>query len=90
MNDFGLDINCWEGDADKDNFVEKIKNAYIIYMTSKSFVENVSDDYGKQKIARLRLDFAHHNLLTLLHEAGSKGIVCTNNEIIKKIYCNES
>jgi hypothetical protein len=44
------------------------------------------DDYGKLKIARLRLDFARHALLTLLNEASCKGVRWQENEAFRNIF----
>jgi hypothetical protein len=71
---------------DKMVLVEKIEKAYKVYKISEMFFKNVYDDYGKQKIAQLRMDFARHELETLLDEAREKGVKLKNNELIKKFY----
>lgn len=53
---------------------EKIEKAFEIYRTSELFLKDVSDDYGKIKIARLRLEFARHELLELLKKAREIGL----------------
>lgn len=70
--------------------VEKVENAYRIYKLSELFLKDVNDDYGKLKIARLRLEFARHELLVLLQEARDRGIKISDNEMIKKFYHPES
>lgn len=65
------------------NLLERIENAYRIYKLSEVFLNDVSDDYGKQKIAELRFEFARHQLLVLLKEARDKGVKWTDVEVIK-------
>lgn len=56
------------------DIVEKIEKAYDMYKISEIFLNDVKDDYGKFKIAKLRLEFARHELISLLSEAIEKGI----------------
>jgi len=69
-------------DEDK-GLLEKIEKAYRVYKISEVFLNDVGDDYGKLKIAKLRYEFARHELLTLLEEAGGKGIKWGQIDIIK-------
>ncbi len=66
--------------------IKKIEEAYKIYKISEMFLRDVSDDYGKQKIAKLRLDFASHRLNHLLEEARDKGIGINDIEIMKNFF----
>lgn len=66
--------------------INKIEQAYKIYKISEVYLNDVSDDYGKQKLARLRLEFARHELAVLLEEARSKGIKLEDNEFANKYY----
>lgn len=72
------------------SLVEKIDKAYSIYKMSEIFLNDVADDYGKLKIARLRLEFARHELLTLIDEARIKGIKLNNNEVINRFFYPDS
>ena len=66
-----------------ENLIEKVENAYKIYKVSEVYLNNVFDDYGKLKIARLRLEFARHELFILLDEAKDSGVDWKNNEMIR-------
>lgn len=72
--------------GDDSDMVDRIEKAYGLYKMSEIFLNDVRDDYGKLKIARLRLDFARHELVSLLFEAQNKGITLNNNELINKFY----
>ena len=72
--------------SDNSNLMGKIENTYKIYKLNEVFLRNVNDDYGKEKIARLRCEFARHELLTLLDEARNRGIKVNDNEIFKKFF----
>lgn len=82
-----MDRNINETDNfinENSELIEKIEEAFKIYKLSELFLKDVSDDYGKLKIARLRLDFARHELLTLMEEAKCKGVELKNSAIIEK------
>lgn len=57
-----------------EELVNKIENAYKVFKMSEMYLNDVSDDYGKKKIARLRYEFAQHELMKLLQEASKEGI----------------
>ena len=88
----GVDNMCAEhGDNGYDEneyncLINKLENAYKVYRLSEVFLNDVIDDYGKQKIARLRLEFARHELQTLIEEAREKGIKWQNNDIVRKYF----
>jgi hypothetical protein len=82
----GLNINGASDNAEDTFIVEKIEDAYKVFKISEVFLKDVKDDYGKLKIARLRLEFARHELLILLDEAREKGIKLNNNELIKGFF----
>lgn len=64
----------------------RIEKAYGIYKSSEIYLKDVKDDYGKQKIARLRFEFARHELLSLLDEARDMGIIFGNNELVRDFF----
>lgn len=74
-----------------DNFeiVKKIETAYRVYKMSEMFLKDVNDDYGKEKIARLRLEFAHHQLMKLIEEAVKRGIKWDSSEMLKKHFYSD-
>lgn len=75
---------------DNDDILSKLENAYKVYKLSEMFLNDVSDDYGKQKIARLRFEFARHQLLTLMQEAREKGVKWENSDMIRKYFYPDS
>lgn len=72
-------------DDEKDIF-DRIEKAYSLYKMSEVFLNDVRDDYGKLKIARLRLEFARHELECVLSEARERGIKLDDNELVKDFY----
>jgi len=68
----------------RENIEKRLEDAFKIYKLSEVYLNNVNDDYGKLKIAKLRLDFARHELLDVIKEANSKGIKLKDNEMINK------
>lgn len=80
MTDY-IDIGGLSTEECRD-IIEKIEKAYDLYKISEIYLNDVRDDYGKLKIARLRHDFARHELISLLTEAIEKGIKI-DKEIIK-------
>ena len=77
-------------DEESAELIRKLENAYKIYKLSELFLQDVGDDYGKQKIARLRFAFARHELLTLMQEAREKGIQWENSEMLRKYFYPDS
>lgn len=73
-------------DSGNNCLLNRLENAYKVYKLSEVFLNDVNDDYGKQKIARLRLEFARHELQTLMQEAREKGIKWQNNEMVRKYF----
>jgi len=63
--------------------IEKLEDAYKIFKISEVYLKDVSDDYGKQKIAKLRYDFAKHRLAQLWEEASKIGIEWGDSEIMR-------
>lgn len=57
--------------------IEKVKKTSNILKQCEVLakeVKEVKEDYGKQKIARLRVDFISHQLKILLKECSKRGI----------------
>lgn len=77
-------------ESESTDLISKLESAYQVYKLSETFLSDVSDDYGKQKIARLRFEFARHQLLTLMQEAGERGIQWENSEMIRKYFYTDS
>jgi hypothetical protein len=75
--------------ADNGLLVRKIENAYRIYKMSEIYMNDVADDYGKQKIARLRYEFAQHELMLLIQEAARKGVKWDNCELPENLFYTE-
>lgn len=70
--------------------MERIEQAYRIYKISEVYLNDVADDYGKLKIARLRMEFARHELVSLLNEASAKGIKWSDHEFFKNYFYPDS
>lgn len=66
------------GNAD---LLERLENAYKLYKMCEGILKDVKDDYGKQKIARLRYEFARHELSILMREAHGKGISWKRSDV---------
>jgi hypothetical protein len=71
---------------ENSKLIEKIENAYKLCKLSEVYLEDVEDDYGKQKIATLRLKFARHELLNLLEKAREQGIKLKDNDMIMSFF----
>ncbi|MCX7921726.1 MAG: hypothetical protein N3B21_06900 [Clostridia bacterium] len=82
----GSKNNMFNKESENSGLLKKIEKAYKIYKISEVFLKDVNDDYGKLKIARLRLDFARHELMTLLNEARNRGVKLGDNEVVKKFF----
>ncbi|RCX18890.1 hypothetical protein DFR58_104161 [Anaerobacterium chartisolvens] len=61
--------------------IRKIEIACKVYRLSEISLSEAEDDYGKLKIARLRLEFSKHHLTALLDEAKRKGVVWENDQL---------
>jgi hypothetical protein len=66
--------------------LKKIENTYKAYRLSELYLIDVEDDYGKQKIARLRMEFSRHELVELLKTAVLKGIHLSDHEMLRSFY----
>jgi len=53
---------------------DKVQNTYRFLRLSEIYLKDVRDDYGKKKIASLRVDFIRHQLDLLLRECFARGI----------------
>lgn len=67
----------------RGKMLKKLEDAYKIFQISELYLKDVSDDYGKQKIAKLRYDFAKHKLAELWEEASKYGIEWDDSEIMR-------
>lgn len=76
--------------SDNTDLINKLEEAYKIYKLSEMFLNDVGDDYGKQKIARLRFEFARHELLSLMQEAREKGVPWENSDMIRQYFYPDS
>ncbi|PYG88829.1 hypothetical protein LY28_01190 [Ruminiclostridium sufflavum DSM 19573] len=56
------------------SLVDKVQNTYKFFKLCEIYLNNVKDDYGKKKIASLRLAFVQHQLELLLKECFARGI----------------
>ena len=54
--------------------VDKVQNTYNFLKLCEIYLKDVKDDYGKKKIASLRVDFARHQLDLLMRECLARGI----------------
>ena len=54
--------------------MDKAKNTYRFLKLNEIYLKNIRDDYGKQKIAQLRVKFIHHQLDLLIRECFSRGL----------------
>jgi len=72
--------------TDATKALKRLDNALKTYKISEIYANDVSDDYGKKKIASLRLEFAKHELLQAMDEAAKLGLETNDNDLIKKIF----
>jgi hypothetical protein len=54
--------------------VDKVQDTYEFLTLCKIFMNDVKDDYGRKKIASLRVNFLQHQLDLLLRECSARGI----------------
>ncbi|ACL75679.1 hypothetical protein [Ruminiclostridium cellulolyticum] len=54
--------------------LEKTKDTYRFLKLNEIYLKNIRDDYGKQKIAQLRVQFIHHQLDLLIRECFARGL----------------
>jgi len=54
--------------------LDKVQNTYKFFKLSEIYMKDVNDDYGKKKIASLRVDFVRHQLELLMRECIARGI----------------
>ena len=54
--------------------LDMAKDTYIFLKLNEIYLKNVRDDYGKQKIAQLRVQFIRHQLDLLIRECFSRGL----------------
>lgn len=54
--------------------LERIGKTYEFLKLSEIYLSDVRDDYGKKKIARLRVDFVRHQLELLIRECFARGL----------------
>lgn len=56
------------------NLVDKVQYTYKFLKLCEIYLKDVKDDYGKKKIASLRVDFVRHQLDLLMRECLARGI----------------
>lgn len=66
--------------------VNKLEEAFRTYKISEIYANDVYDDYGKKKIASLRLEFAKHELAQAWDEVARLGVNFENSEVIKQTF----
>ncbi len=54
--------------------LDKIQKTYQFLKLSEIYLSDVKDDYGKKKIASLRVDFVKHQLDLLIRECFTRGL----------------
>jgi hypothetical protein len=59
---------------DNQTLLEKTKKAYNILKQCEVHAKEAKEDYGKQKIAQLRVDFITHQLDIFIKECSERGI----------------
>lgn len=64
--------------------LKKLESALKTYKISEIYANDVFDDYGKKKIASLRLEFAKHELAEAWEKASQLGIVMENYDVFKE------
>lgn len=82
-----MENNTENTTADNLSTVQKrLDDALKTYKISEIYANDVFDDYGKKKIASLRLEFAKHELLQAMDEASRLGIENENSKRIQQIF----
>ena len=56
------------------NVIDKVQSTFKFLRLCEIYLKDVKDDYGKKKIASLRVDFLHHQLDLLMRECLLRGI----------------
>lgn len=54
--------------------LDKVNNTYRFLKLCEIYLKDVKDDYGKQKIASLRVEFVRHQLDLLIKECYARGL----------------
>lgn len=54
--------------------LDKVQNTYKFLQLSEIYLSDVKDDYGKKKIAGLRVDFIRYQLELLIKECFVRGL----------------
>lgn|GEM_PF-3277547 len=72
--------------ADTAKALKRLDEALKTYKLSEIYANDVCDDYGKKKIASLRLEFAKHELQQAMEEAARLGVETYDNDFLKKIF----
>lgn len=54
--------------------LDKVQSTYQFLKLCEIYLKDVKDDYGKKKIASLRVEFVKHQLDLLIRECFSRGI----------------
>ncbi len=54
--------------------LQKVKKTYEFLQICEIYLKDVKDDYGKKKIASLRVDIVSYQLELLIRECFSRGI----------------
>lgn len=54
--------------------IDKVQNTYKFLRLSEIYLNDVKDDYGKKKIASLRVDFLRHQLDLLMRECFARNL----------------
>ncbi len=68
-----LDKTCIKKISD-NLLLDKIQKTYQFLQLSEIYLSDVKDDYGKKKIAGLRVDFIRHQLDLLIKECFARGL----------------
>jgi hypothetical protein len=75
-------------DVEETTLIDKIEEAHKVYESCETSLNKWIDDYGEYKIAKLRLEFARHELINLIKIAEEKGINIDNG--MKKVFFSEA
>lgn len=74
-------------DVEESTLIDRIEEAHKVYESCEATLNKWIDDYGEYKIAKLRLEFARHELINLIKIAEDKEINIDND--IKKVFFSE-